>query len=132
MKPDIDAIDWSIITDMGQGDRAERGAANIESFSQATTLCSAMAAASGAEYNVDDLVCFMCLSGLAEAQQAANDKFPRFPSEVTIEGDIGAMNNENAKSAIAASGAHKRVRVDGSGDSAEEVRRADVFYDAHQ
>jgi len=118
VKPDIDAIDWGIIAD-GEG--------AVESFSQATTLCSDMAAASGANYNVGDPVCFMSLPRLAEAQKAANDKFPRFPSEVTIEGDLGLVENENAKSVITASGAHKRARVDGSGNSAAKVCRADVL-----
>jgi len=100
----INASDWSLLADMGQGVRNGRETAGIETFEQATEVRSAIAAASGANYNLDDLVCFLCLSGVAGAQPTG-DKFPRLPQQVTIEGDLGPMDMEKAESEIAASGA---------------------------
>jgi len=118
VKPDIDETDWSIIA-------ADGVQKQVESFKLATKLCSNMAVASGTNYNVGDLVSFVRLSRLAEAQRqgAEKCKYPRL-SEVTIQEDLGI---EHATSVIAASGARKRARVDGSLNSAAKVDRADLL-----
>ena len=112
-----------MLADMGQGVRDGLEAAGIETFEQATGACSAVAAASGAEYNLDDLACFIRLSGVA-GQPTGNGEFPRLPQQVTIEGELGPVDLKTAESKIAASGAqaHRDKSVTTSSSSGVKKR----------
>ena len=102
VKPSLGPDDWTLLAGMGSG--AEEGvqaAGGLSSFEEAQRACSCMAqewAASGAsagasasstplEYRVDDLICFLCLSGHAEA--TASPTFPAMPAPITIAEDLG-------------------------------------------
>jgi hypothetical protein len=54
----IDQRDWGLLAGMGAAvPRADFAIAGISTFAQATALCTEMAAASGAEYTLADLLC---------------------------------------------------------------------------
>ena len=90
MHVDIEEPDWKILAGMGSG--AEKGlqAAGIDDCDGAVKACAALQssdAASGAEYKLDDLICFLCLSQHKEA--VSNPGMPAPARPVSIEEDLG-------------------------------------------
>ena len=90
MDVDIEEPDWKILAGMGSG--AEKGlqAAGIDDFDGAVKACAALQsldAASSAEYKLDDLICFLCLSQHREA--ISNPGMPAPACSVSIEEDLG-------------------------------------------
>ena len=86
----IEKPDWEILSGMGPGAEAGLEAAGIEHFDEAVKACAVLQisdAASGAEYKVDDLICFLCLSQHKEA--VSNPGMPAPARPVSIEGDLG-------------------------------------------
>ena len=84
----INDADWEVLRDMGSGAASGAAANGLQSFRAATVACGRMAAASGAPYALDDLVCFLCLSGSKELQSRA-PKLPPPATPVSIEADLG-------------------------------------------
>ena len=77
MSVEIDPEEWGLVKCIGAG--AEKGCevAEIDSFDDAQAACAELRklpAASGANFELDDLICWLCLSLHAEAQ--ARDKLP--------------------------------------------------------
>ena len=67
---DVDDVDWEILAGMGSGSVGGVGDSGISNYQDAAAACSVMTAigaASGAKYGLDDLVCFLCLSQHKEA-----------------------------------------------------------------
>ena len=65
----IDEPDWEILAGMGSGAEAGLQAAGIDDFDGAVEACAVLGragAASGAKYQLDDLICFLCLSQHAQ------------------------------------------------------------------
>ena len=102
VNPSLGPDDWTLLAGMGSGAvDGVQAAGGLSSVEEAQRACSCMAqewAASGAsagasasstplEYRVDDLICFLCLSGHAEA--TASPIFPPMPAPVTIAEDLG-------------------------------------------
>ena len=92
MDVNIDEPDFEILAGMGSG--AERGleAAGIEGFDEAVKACALLRssdAASGANYALDDLICFLCLSQHKEAVSDPGMPAPARP--VTFEEDLGLV-----------------------------------------
>ena len=86
---------------MGAG--AEKGCevAGVESFDDAQAACAELRklpAASGANFDLDDLICWLCLSQHKEAQAGA--KLPAPAEPVTVEADL----------CLTAQGARTRLR----------------------
>ena len=108
--------DWDILAGMGSG--AEKGlqAAGIRNYMEATDACQQLAshtAASGAKYDLDDLICFLCLSQHKEAE--AEENLPLAAPAVTVQGDLDSEAPEKVVSAShrAASGSElvPRMRI---------------------
>ena len=61
---DVDEVDWEILSGMDTGSVGGVGDFGISNYQDAAAACSvlsAIGAASGAKYGLDDLVCFLCL-----------------------------------------------------------------------
>ena len=62
MDVNIEKEDWEILAGMGSGAEEGLQAAGIDDFDEAVEACAVLqgadAAASGAEYKLDDLICF--------------------------------------------------------------------------
>ena len=89
MSVEIDPEEWELIKYMGAG--AEKGCevAGIESFDDAQAACAELRklpAASGARFDLDDLICWLCLSQHREAQ--ARIKLPAPAKPVTVDADL--------------------------------------------
>ena len=84
----INEADWKTLTDMGSGAASGAAANGVQSFRAAEVACRRMAAASGAPYALDDLICFLCLSGSKELESRA-PKLPPPATPVSIEADLG-------------------------------------------
>ena len=74
MSVQMDAEEWDFVKCMGAG--AEKGCevAGVESFDDAQAACAELRklpAASGANFDLDDLICWLCLSQHKEAQAGA-------------------------------------------------------------
>ena len=86
----IEEPDWKILAGMGSGAEAGLQAAGIDDFDGAVKACAAVEqsldGASGAEYKLDDLICFLCLSQHKEA--VANPELPAPARPVSIEEDL--------------------------------------------
>ena len=90
MEVDIDEPDYEILAGMGSGAETGLKAAGIDDFGDAVKACAVLQnsnAASGAEYKLDDLVCFLCLSQHPEA--VSNPGMPAPAPLVSIEEDLG-------------------------------------------
>jgi hypothetical protein len=90
MDVDIEEPDWKILAGMGSGAKAGLQAAGIVDFHGAVKACAALQsldAASSAEYKLDDLICFLCLSQHREA--ISNPGMPAPACSVSIEEDLG-------------------------------------------
>ena len=91
MDVDIMEPDWKILAGMGSGAEEGLEAAGIDDFDGAVKACAELqssdAAASGAEYKLDDLICFLCLSQHKEA--VSNPGMPAPARPVSIEEDLG-------------------------------------------
>jgi hypothetical protein len=92
MDVNIEKEDWEILAGMGSGAEEGLQAAGIDDFDEAVEACAVLqgadAAASGAEYKLDDLICFLCLS---QHKEAVSDPavMMSFPHPVSIEEDLG-------------------------------------------
>ena len=94
MDVDIDEPDWQILAGMGSGAEGGLEAAGIDGFDGAVRACAELqglgAAAPGAEYKLDDLICFLCMSQHAEAVSHPGLPAPARP--VSIEEDLGVVD----------------------------------------
>ena len=86
----INDADWKTLIGMGSGAASGAAANGVQYFHAAKVACRRMAAASGAPYALDDLVCFLCLSGSNELQSSA-PKLPPPATPVSIEADLGVV-----------------------------------------
>ena len=89
MDVDIDEADWEILAGIGSGAKAGLEATCIDGFDEAVEVCDVLqraGAASGANYKLDDLICFLCLSQHKEA--TSNDRMPACARPVSIEEDL--------------------------------------------
>ena len=91
MDVNIEKADWEILAGMGSGAEEGLQAAGIDDFDEAVEACAVLQdanAASGAEYKLDDLICFLCLS---QHKEAVSDPaaMPAFAHPVSIEEDLG-------------------------------------------
>ena len=101
MSVQMDAEEWDFVKCMGAG--AEKGCevAGVESFDDAQAACAELRklpAASGANFDLDDLICWLCLSQHKEAHARA--KLPAPAEPVTVEADL----------CLTAQGARTRLR----------------------
>ena len=91
MDVDIDEPDYQILAGMGSGAEGGLEAAGIDDFDGAVKACAALQqsldAAPGAEYKLDDLICFLCMSQHKEA--VSNPGLPAPARPVSIEEDLG-------------------------------------------
>ena len=102
----MDAKEWDVVKCMGAG--AEKGCevARVESFDDAQAACAELRklpAASGANFDLDDLICWLCLSQHKEAQ--AGTKLPSPAEPVTVDADLcltaqGARTRLRRKAAV--------------------------------
>jgi hypothetical protein len=104
----VGADDWAILAGMGSGAEHGLDAAGIVSYDTAVSACGELArqsgacgvppegaralsetgaAASGAQYGLDDLICFLCLSQHQEA--VACSECPRPAPPVSVLDDLG-------------------------------------------
>ena len=85
----IDEPDWQILAGMGSGAKGGLEAAGIHDFDEAVEACAALQSvgASGAKYELDDLICLLCLSQHKEA--VSNPGVPASARPVSIEQDLG-------------------------------------------
>ena len=85
--------DWALLA--GKGSGAEKGlaAAGNITYEDAVAVCDLVSkdlwAASGAEYGLDDLVCFLCLSQNTEVVEC--EKLPQPAPPVTVASDLGSL-----------------------------------------
>ena len=82
--------EWDLLTGMGSGAQKGCQVSGIESFKDAQAAVAELRklpAASGAPYNLDDLICWLCLSQHKEAQ--AGTKLPAPAAPVSVEADLG-------------------------------------------
>ena len=84
---DVDDEDYEKLATMGSGAAGGLETAGIENYEDAKAACSVITAASGAEYGLDDLVCFMCLSGHKEAVKSVD--LPKLAPPVSVSDDLG-------------------------------------------
>jgi hypothetical protein len=101
MSVQMDAEEWDFVKCMGAGAVKGCEVAGIESFDDAQAACAELRklpAASGANFNLDDLICWLCLSQHKEAQARA--KLPAPAEPVTVEADL----------CLTAQGARTRLR----------------------
>ena len=101
MSVQMDAEEWALVKCMGAG--AEKGCqvAGVEIFDDAQAACAELRklpAASGANFDLDDLICWLCLSQHKEAQAGA--KLPAPAEPVTVDADL----------CLAVQGARTRLR----------------------
>ena len=101
MSVEIVPEDWDLLSRMGAG--VERGCevSGIESFDDAQTAGAELRklpAASGARFDLDDLICWLCLSQHKEAQ--ARIELPAPAEPVTVDADL----------CLAAQGARTRLK----------------------
>ena len=89
--------DWALLAGMGSG--AEKGvqaAGDIE-YEGALEVCTLISenlwANSGAEYEIDDLICFLCLSQNGN-ERIQGGAMPRPAPPVTVAGDLGYVHTE--------------------------------------
>ena len=89
--------DWELLAGMGSG--AEKGvtaAGNID-YEGALEVCAVISgdlwANSGAKYEIDDLICFLCLSQ-NEREVTEGGVLPRPAPPVTVAGDLGDVHTE--------------------------------------
>ena len=97
MDVNIEEPDWVILAGMGSGAEAGLQAAGIDDFDGAVEACAALqttfaasgatVGASGAKYELDDLICFLCLSQHKEA--VSSPGLPAYAHPVSIERDLG-------------------------------------------
>ena len=123
----VEDKDWTLLAGMGSGAEEGLADAGIDSYEQAEAACAILAveiAASGATplgdgvgaspsatYEVDDLVCFLCLSKNKEA--VPRRVFPPPAPQVSIAQDLGLVAPVAAPGARVPSGetlCHARVR----------------------
>ena len=74
---DVDEVDWELLADMGTGSVGGVGDSGISNYQDAAAACSvlsAIGAASGAKYGLDDLVCDLCVS--KHKQAVDTESFP--------------------------------------------------------
>ena len=86
---DVDEVDWNLLAGMGTGAVGGVGDSGISNYQDAAAACSvlsAIGAASGAKYGLDDLVCFLCLSKHMEAVET--ESFPPLAPPVSISVDL--------------------------------------------
>ena len=83
----MDKPDWVLLAGMGSGATNGLKAAGITNYAEAKDACAAVAAATGAEYELDDLVCFLCLTQHKEAAHASI--LPKIPPPVSLRDDLG-------------------------------------------
>ena len=83
----MDEPDWGLLAGMGLGATKGLKAAGITNYAEAKDACAAVAAATGAEYELDELVCFLCLTQHKEAAHASN--LPKIPPPVSLRDDLG-------------------------------------------
>jgi len=86
---DVDEVDWEILAGIGIGSVGGVGDSGISNYQDAVAACSvlsAIGAASGAKYGLDDLVCFLCLSNHREAVET--EGFPILAPPVSISIDL--------------------------------------------
>ena len=83
----VDEPDWGLLAGMGLGATKGLKAAGITNYAEAKDACAAVAAATGAEYELDELVCFLCLTQHKEAAHASN--LPKIPPPVSLRDDLG-------------------------------------------
>ena len=84
---DVDEEDYELLANMGTGVGEGLENTGIACYDHAKEACSVITAASGAQYGVDDLICFMCLSTHKEA--VAGGDFPEPAPPVSVEDDLG-------------------------------------------
>ena len=81
---------WQMLAVMGAGAVKGLTAAGISSYEEAEAACvhlRSLRAASGASYEVDDLVCFLCLATHAEA--VPDCPLPDVAPRISVELDLG-------------------------------------------
>ena len=83
----VEDKDWTLLAGMGSGATTGLKAAGITTYAEAKDACAAVAAATGAEYELDDLVCFLCLTQHKEAADASI--LPKIPPPVSLRDDLG-------------------------------------------
>ena len=74
MSVEIVPEEWDLLEGMGEGGKKGCEAAGIKSFDDAQAACAELRklpAASGARFDLDDLICWLCLSLHEEAQAGA-------------------------------------------------------------
>ena len=92
-----------MLTGMGSGAKAGIELSGIASFDDAQRACAELRklpAASGATYDLDDLICWLCLSQHKEAQAGAELPAPAEP--VSVDTDLGLT--------LPSQGARRRLR----------------------
>ena len=100
MSVEIGPEEWDFLKGMGAG--AEKGCevSGIESFDDAQAACAELRklpAASGARFDLDDLICWLCLSMHGEAQAGA--KLPAPAEPVTVDADL-CLTSQGARTRL--------------------------------
>ena len=89
----IGTDDYKLLSGMGSGAEKGLAAAGIETFAQAQEACrviSTLSSASGGEYDVDQLICFLCLSQNKENNNVDGSPFPPAPAPpINLLDDLG-------------------------------------------
>ena len=88
---EVDDADWDILANMGSGSVGGVGDSGISNYQDAAATCfalTALGAASGAKYGLDDLVCFLCLSKHREAVETEGLPTPAPPVSVRDDLDL--------------------------------------------
>ena len=90
MSVQMDAEELEFVKCMGAGTEKGYDVAGVESFDDAQAACAELRklpAASGANFDLDDLICWLCLSTHKEAQAGVNLPAPAEP--VSVDADLG-------------------------------------------
>ena len=89
----IEPDDWELLAGMGSGAEDGLEVAGIRTYEDAVAvrnqLAMEYAAASGAHFDLDDLVCFACLSQHKEAVAEATAVVPTPALAVSVRDDLG-------------------------------------------
>ena len=100
----VGPIDWGLLAGMGSGAQAGLEAAGIDNYEEAVAVCKELRtrhAASGAPYGLDDLVCFLYLSQLAEVVHA--QELPPLAPPVLVSAVLGLKDPAPASGGLAVS-----------------------------
>ena len=93
--------DWELLKRMGSGAKKGVDAAGGLTYDDAAAVCKLISgdiwAGSGADYRLDDLICFLCLSQYAGAVDSGSLALPA--PAVTIAGDLGMGTSPLAEAA---------------------------------